>query len=71
MPPAPLACVLMRTDLDDLIGTEDAALVLGVTGKSVRRWCEDGTLAAKLVGGAYVMRKADVDAFAAERGGRP
>jgi excisionase family DNA binding protein len=56
-------------DLHELTGAADSALALGVTRKTVSRWCEDGTLPAIKIGPTYVLRRADVDALAAERKG--
>lgn len=57
----------MRTDQDELIGTEQAAPVLGKSSRTVRRRCEDGTLPAIRLSAGYVLRRADVAALAASR----
>ena len=50
----------------DLIGSAEAAAILGVTIKTVTRWVARGTLVAafKLAGprGAYIFNRADVEA---------
>jgi excisionase family DNA binding protein len=58
----------MRTlDLDELTGTEEAAPVLGKSDRTVRRWCGDGTLPAVRISAGWVLRRADMEALAAER----
>lgn len=54
----------------DLIGTQEAAAILGVSHRTVKRLAQKGKLAhaVKMPGetGAYLFNRADVEALAAE-----
>jgi excisionase family DNA binding protein len=55
----------------DLIGSDEAARLLGVDRATVLRWREDDTITAavKMPGptGAYLFHRADVEKLAADR----
>lgn len=58
---------------DELIGTPEAASIIGVSRATMTRWVQSGELepATKLPGqtGATLFYRADIDAKAAERKG--
>lgn len=58
---------------DDLIGTPEAASIIGVSRATMTRWVQSGELepATKLPGltGAALFNRADIEAKAAERKG--
>lgn len=53
----------------DLIGSTEALGILEIDRSTLSRWVAAGRLtpAARLSGGAFVFRKADVESLAAER----
>jgi len=55
----------------DLIGTSKAAELLGVSQNRVRQLIASGQLPAERVGRSFVIRRADLVAFAALPPGRP
>jgi len=69
-----LANVETETTTSELVHTAAAALILGCSYRTVLRMVESGDLreAGKVPGktGAYMFRRADVEALAAERAQR-
>ena len=59
------------TTTDELVTPQQAAVVLGVTSRTVVRWAEAGTLptATRTAGGHRRFRRADVDQLAREQRG--
>lgn len=61
----------MPNDTDELIGTVEAAELLGVERSTLTRWVQLGRIAeaTKLPGsrGARLFRRSDVEALAADR----
>ena len=55
----------------DLLSAEEAAHILGVTARHVRRLVAAGTLPGAIVSGSYVIRRADLDAVAARTDSEP
>lgn len=57
----------IATDPDQMIGLPDAALILNVTDRTVRRYIAEGKLPAfRLAGGSNLrVRRGDVDALLA------
>lgn len=47
----------------DVLSTEQAAGLAGVTPKTVRTWIEDGTLPASRRGRRLAIRRSDLDAY--------
>ena len=53
---------------NELITTEKAAEMLGVTQRTVRRWCNSGELPAQRTSGSWwVIRREDVERLREER----
>ena len=48
---------------NDLIGTEEAAGIIGVTQRHVQYLCEEGILAHKIVSGSYLIKRSVVEAY--------
>jgi excisionase family DNA binding protein len=55
----------------DLIGTSEAAEMLGVSQNRIRQLIASGQLPAERVGRSFVIRRPNLDAFAALPPGRP
>lgn len=49
---------------DDLLSAEEAAAIIGCTPRHVRRRVKAGTLPGKVIGGAYVIERADAESAA-------
>ena len=60
-------CMEPAAVLDEPVGTEWAASLLGVTRKTVSGWVVDGSLPGAKIGPACVLLRDDVKALAAER----
>lgn len=59
------------TKPNTLLGTKQAAELLGVSQNRIRQLISSAQLPADLVGRTFVILKQDVDAFAALPPGRP
>jgi predicted ArsR family transcriptional regulator len=57
--------------MDDLISTADAAEILGVTPRAVRRYHADGVLQGREIAGTLLFLREDVKAFVKPTMGRP
>jgi excisionase family DNA binding protein len=66
-----LACSRGMAEPSDLVGTSKAAELLGVSQNRVRQLINSGQLPANRVARTFVIRRADLDAFAALPRGRP
>lgn len=55
----------------DLVGTSTAAELLGVSPNRIRQLVNSGQLPAQRIGRTFVIRRRDLDAFAALPPGRP
>lgn len=55
------------TDLADVIGSQEAADLLGVTTQHVKRLIASGDLHAKKISAGYVLLKSDVMALKKKR----
>jgi excisionase family DNA binding protein len=55
----------------DLVGTGKAAELLGVSENRVRQLINSGQLPAERIGRTFVIRRRDLDVFAALPPGRP
>jgi len=49
-----------KNDLSDLIGVEEAAKLLRVGARQVRKMIASGLLPAQLFGGSYIIRRDDL-----------
>lgn len=54
-------------DMEELISTSVAAVLLGVNPLTVRRWVDQGTLTGTRVGPLLVLRRDEVEALALQR----
>lgn len=55
----------------DLMGTREAAKLLGVHLDTLRRYCREGKLRSTKVSGVILIERADLDRFVAPVPGRP
>jgi len=56
---------LRKASVPDAMSTEQAAMLAGVTPKTVRTWVETGALSAHRRGRRLVIRRADLEAHLA------
>src|SRR5689334_17427510 len=54
----------------DLLSVAQAAAIIGLDESQVRRYCRAGRLPADQISGAWVIRRADAEAFKPEPRGR-
>lgn len=66
-----LACPGGMAEQSDLVGTTKAAELLGVSENRIRQLINSGQLPAERIGRTFVIRRRDVEAFAALPPGRP
>jgi hypothetical protein len=57
--------------MDDLISSAEAARIIGVTPRAVRRYHEAGTLSGREIAGTLLFLRKDVQAFVKPTMGRP
>jgi excisionase family DNA binding protein len=55
----------MATTIPDLYDCQEAGEYLGIDPSLVRRYCIDGRIDGEKVGSVWVIRKAELDRFAA------
>jgi excisionase family DNA binding protein len=61
----------MLGSLSDLVGTKEAADVLNISQNRVRQLVATGQLPAERIGRTIVLRRKDIESFAALPPGRP
>jgi excisionase family DNA binding protein len=66
-----LRCTIRMGQPSDLIGTSEAAELLGVSPGRIRQLVQSGQLPAERVGRTLVIRRRDLDLFASQPPGRP
>lgn len=54
-------------NLNDLIGTKEAAKIADTTPETLARSCRTGTIPAVKIGLAWMIRRSDLDAYIARR----